>query len=109
MAGPTGKNYLKKCNIKTIEYKTPENLYADLQKGKLDAVVGDAPIVQYFVAHKGVGRFKLAGDVFKPEKYGVLFPAHSYMRERVNRAIIYLQETGEYKKILDKYFGSKNK
>ena len=104
-AGPIAKNFLEDKGISiTKEYKELKNLLSDLETGKLDAIVQDAPILQYYASHQGAGKVLLAGEVFKPEKYGILFPQNSPLREKVDRALIELYENGTYAKLLKKYF-----
>ena len=107
MAGPTVRDYLAQFHIPVHEYKTPQALYNALKNGELDAVVGDAPIIQYYATHDGKNDFKLVGEVFKPEKYGILLPEGSRLKERIDQALISIQEDGTYQKILNKYFGTR--
>jgi polar amino acid transport system substrate-binding protein len=104
-AGPTARNFLegKGINI-SKEYKNLKNLLDDLETGKIDAVVQDAPILQYYASHQGAGKVLLAGEVFKSEKYGILFPQSSPLKESVDHALIELYEDGTYSEILKKYF-----
>ena len=107
-AGPTARSFLenKGINIEK-EYKSFKNLLNDLETGKLDAIVQDAPILQYYASHQGSGKVLLAGKVFKPEKYGILFPQNSPLKENVDHALIELYEDGTYAEILKKYFEAK--
>lgn len=106
--GPTARNYLEKHGVKvTKEYAVLEDLLADLEAGKLDAIVQDAPILRYYASHEGKGKVVLAGRIFKPEKYGILFPDRSTLRERVNQILIEIYEDGTHKRISEKYFGEK--
>lgn len=104
-AGPTARNFLAKKGI-TVEkeYDDLTSLLNDLEKGKLDAIVQDAPILQYYASHEGAGKVVLAGKVFKPEKYGILFPQNSTLKEKVDQILIGLFEDGTYATLLKKYF-----
>ena len=106
--GPTARDYLANKGVKVYkEYDDLEALLADLKNGELDAVVQDAPILQYYAAHDGKGKVSLAGDIFKPENYAILFPQHSPLREDVNRVLLSIYEDGTHRRLLEKYFGSK--
>jgi len=103
--GPIARNFLAKEGITvTKEYDSLATLLNDLETGKLDAVVQDAPILQYYASHKGAGKVVLAGEVFKPEKYGILFPQNSPLKESVDQVLIGLFEDGTYTTLLRKYF-----
>ncbi len=105
--GPIARNFLAKNGVAVEkEYKNLSTLLNDLETGKLDAVVQDAPILQYYASHGGAGKVVLAGGVFKPEKYGILFPQNSTLKEKVDQILIGLYEDGTYATLLKKYFGS---
>jgi len=107
---PTARNFLAKEGIKIERvYVNLDDLLSDLESGKLDAVVQDAPILQYYASHDGAGKVLLAGKVFKPEKYGILFPQNSELKEKVDRILIALYEDGTYAGLLEKYFGAHSK
>jgi polar amino acid transport system substrate-binding protein len=108
MEGPTVRGYLGTFGIKPVEYKAKDELYKDLTDGTLDAIVGDAPILQYYAQHEGAGGVVMAGEVFKPEKYGAIFPQTprgKVLKEQFDRALIEMQEDGDYKELYNKYFG----
>jgi polar amino acid transport system substrate-binding protein len=106
-AGPTARNFLAKQGVAVEkEYENLATLLNDLETGKLDAVVQDAPILQYYASHDGAGKVVLAGEVFKPEKYGILFPQGSALKEKVDQILIRLYEDGTYATLLKKYFES---
>ena len=104
MDSPTVINYLDKLGISTEIFGHYDELYAALIAGELDAAVGDEPIIRYFALQKGRGRVILAGHLFKPEKYGALFPKGSDLKESFDRALIEIQEDGTYKTLYNKYF-----
>ena len=97
-------NYLDQMGVSTQSYGHYDELYAALIAGDLDAAVGDEPIIRYFALQKGRGRVLLAGNLFKPEKYGALFPNDSGLKEGFDRALIEIQEDGTYKTLYNKYF-----
>jgi len=70
-------------------------------------VVFDAPVLQYFVAHEGKGRFRTVGDIFKKEYYGIVFMPNSPYRKPIERALLALKEDGSYQEIYDKWFSAK--
>ena len=107
MKSPVVSAYLDSFGISTTSFTQYDDLYAALLNGDLDAAVGDEPIVRYYTLNKGKGRVVLAGHLFKPEKYGALFPKNSELKEIFDRALIEIQEDGTYQKIYDKYFGER--
>jgi polar amino acid transport system substrate-binding protein len=45
------------------------------------------------------------GPVFRKESYGIVFPANSRHRKRVNEALLTLKEKGTYEELYKKWFG----
>ncbi|MCD5390021.1 MAG: transporter substrate-binding domain-containing protein [Candidatus Pacebacteria bacterium] len=104
-AGPTARDFLENNNISVYrEYDLLGELIKDLENGTLDAVVQDAPILQYYAGHEGQGKVQVVGEIFKPEKYGILFPEGSDLKESVDQTLIEMKEDGTYQDIFEKYF-----
>ena len=83
-----------------------EDCYAGLRNHTFEAVVFDAPVLSYYVAHDGAGIAELAGPIFKDEDYGILFPVGSDLGEQVDQALLSVQEDGEYDLLMQKWFGA---
>lgn len=90
---------LKLKDIKTTD--DIEQAYTWLQEGRGDAIVYDAPVLQYYAENKGKGTFVTVGSVFHPEYYGIALPKDSPWRESFNRAILSISEAGELDKLRD--------
>ncbi len=101
----TAEEFLNNTGVLTIGYNNFDNLKKDLLSGKLDAVVQDAPVLNFYANHEGKGKVLVVGEMFKPEKYGILLPEGSALKEIIDRTLIKMQEDGTYKKIKEKYFG----
>jgi polar amino acid transport system substrate-binding protein len=104
--GSTSSQFLTTQSINHKTFDTLDALFEAIEGGELDAVVHDAPLLAYYVKTRGQGKFRIAGRVFNPEKYGFLFPQRSKKRERFDQGLLKLRETGEYSKIQSKWFGS---
>jgi len=82
-----------------------DDCYTGLKKGDFEAVVGDAPLLQYFVAHGGAGVAELAGPVFHHEDYGIAFPLGSDLRKQADDALLSIRENGDFDLIKHKWLG----
>lgn len=105
--GTTSHTYIKN-NIPEAKLYTYESIvqaYQDLQAGRLDAVMYDAPNVKYYIKTKAEGEIKTVGDILQGENYGVAFPEGSELVDDVNQALATLKENGTYEKIYKKWFG----
>jgi polar amino acid transport system substrate-binding protein len=77
-----------------------------LDSGEVDAVVYDAPVLQYYASHEGRGNVAVVGNVFHGESYGFALTEQGNLREPVDRAMLALRESGVYYRIHRKWFGN---
>ena len=87
------------------DYSTQQATLEALATNEVDAIVYDAPVLQYFVSHDGEGRYKLVGEVFQELNYGIALQQDSPYREAVNAALLKLYESGRYQEIYQEWFG----
>lgn len=98
-------NFLKAQRVDTIGFTQISEALAALQADRLDAVVFDAPVLNYYAAREGRGKVIIVGAVLKPESYGILFADDSPTRKAVNQSLLRLKENGEHEAIRRKWFG----
>ncbi|MBP0000958.1 MAG: glycine betaine/L-proline ABC transporter substrate-binding protein ProX [Cyanobacteria bacterium SID2] len=102
----TAAQYLANTNAISIEYPTATELYEALLSQQIDAVVGDAPALQYYANHDGKGQVKVVGSVFKREAYGFAFPEGSPYLTSIEITLLELMEDGTYDKLHARWFGN---
>ena len=102
----TAAEYLAVQGLTTVKLADIEKAYYLLEAGEVDAVVFDAPVLQHYALKKGKGRVKVVGLVFQQQNYGIALQVDSPLREAINIALLKLVESGVYKEIHDKWFGS---
>jgi ABC-type amino acid transport substrate-binding protein len=71
----------------------------------VEAVVSEAPTLLYYANREGKGRLEVVGKVFEPQGYGLALPQGSRLREKLNLAVLGLQQSSEFKNIRLKWFG----
>jgi ABC-type amino acid transport substrate-binding protein len=98
-------DYLSQMGLSVQKHLTEEEAFHALESGKVDAVVYDAPVLQHYAAHEGRGKVHVVGLVFWEQNYGIALPPESPLREPINRALLRLIETGQYRDIHEKWFG----
>lgn len=103
-AGSTASAFLAGRDIGHETFVDYISLIAAFEDGELDAVFFDAPLLAYYVATDGGGTARLIDRVFQPEDYGIALPQGSDLRERVNLALLDVQETGAYEALYWKWF-----
>ena len=106
VANTTSPAALSKLGVQFTAVPKIDDCYTGLTDRTFDAVVYDAPVLQYYVANKGSGVAALAGPVFKSEDYGVVFPIGSQLRREFDDALLAIQEDGEFDRLKQKWFGT---
>ncbi len=116
------KNDLRGKRVATVEHTIAvgvlENLHASvvpcsiitdayekLDRGDIDAVVFDAPVLLYYANNAGKGKVTVVGGLFAKNDYAFAITQNSELREQINRAILELYDNGEYQHIYKKWFG----
>lgn len=107
--GSTASLYLDSRDISHTRFGSFDALIRAFEAGALDAVVFDGPILAYYTQQTGSQYGHLLPVVFRPEDYGIALPAGSELREPINVALLELTESGEYRRIARKWFGTSEK
>jgi len=76
-------------------------------KGKAEAVVFDAPVLAYKIQNTPQCPVHLVGPVFKHQDYGIAVPPGSPLREKINRSLLAIGESGRLADLNKKWFGEK--
>jgi polar amino acid transport system substrate-binding protein len=105
--GSTAAAILEELKATVQEVARIEDAFQALDDKQVDAVVFDAPVLQYYAANAGKGRVQMVGPLFHKEDYGIVFQPNSPLRKRVNNALLELREDGTYQKLYDKWFLAK--
>ncbi|GGR11955.1 ABC transporter substrate-binding protein [Deinococcus ruber] len=79
---------------------------ADVQSGRVDALIGDAPTV-ISLKKRLPGQFDQAGTALVAEDYGMVFTKGSDLAAAANKTLARLKSSGEYQKLLDKWIVQK--
>ena len=75
-----------------------------LARGEVQAVVFDAPTLQYWAAKEGSAGMQVVGPIFRPEKYGIAVAEGSALRKPINETLLGLYEDGTYEKLYAAWF-----
>jgi ABC-type amino acid transport substrate-binding protein len=62
----------------------------------------DKPILEYYISKNN--NLNLVWKIYKKEKYWILFPEDSPLKEKINLILLELKANWKYEKIYNKYF-----
>jgi lysine-arginine-ornithine-binding protein len=97
----------KKEGVEVAKYNSIDLALLDLRNRRIDAVVGDAPVLKYMIlGRKSFPELKTVGRRFTDEKFGIaIAQGNEDLRDAINAALKKIKETGEYNQIHEKWFG----
>lgn len=105
VANTTAASFLRSMGVDATAMPNIEDSYHALVEDGYDAVVYDAPVLRYFVAHQGDGAVLMAGPVFQEDNYGFVFRIGSHLRKPVDQTLLAMREDGSFGMIEEKWFG----
>lgn len=106
--GTTSEPVLKNLGAVIVPVVKIEEAFEKLEKNEVEAVVFDAPILEYYALNDGFGKVEVIGELFDKQDYGFVLQEGSPLREKINRAILTIQENGLYDTLYKKWFGERD-
>ncbi|PYF97273.1 glutamine transport system substrate-binding protein [Georgenia satyanarayanai] len=107
--GSTSAAYIEE-NIEGATANTYEQLdqmYLSVEGGGSDAVLYDAPNVEYYILTTGEDSLKVVGDLLEAQDYGIaVAQGNDELLAAMNEALAGMIEDGTYAEIFEKWFGS---
>lgn len=102
----TAADYLRRINADVRVFPSTDKMFQALIDSEIDAVVLDAPVLDYYATHQGRGRVTRVGSEFDKNDLGFVVALGSPLRKRVSNQLLALHEDGTYQRIYAKWFGS---
>ncbi|MGO2152174.1 MAG: transporter substrate-binding domain-containing protein [Microbacterium gubbeenense] len=106
--GSTSADYIK-ANIEGATANTYEQLdqaYLSVEGGGSDAVLYDAPNVEYYILTAGEGKLKTVGELIEAQDYGIaVSQGNEELVTAMNEALAEMIDDGAYTEIYSEWFG----
>jgi ABC-type amino acid transport substrate-binding protein len=93
------------AGARVIQYETATEAYAALHERLVEAVVYDVPSLRYQSQQPGNERLAVVGAAFRPQQLAIAVAEDSPLREKLNRALLRLEENGRLSEIRTHWFG----
>lgn len=100
-----GPKYCDRRVLHCTKYKDGAAAVEALKKGEVDAVVHEAPLLQYAAKTVGDGKVTVLEGTFDNHGYGFGLKQGSPLREDINRTLLTVVATDEWNQILARYLG----
>ena len=102
--GTVAASYLSEQGFQYVEVASAEEGCDLVLNGDVQAMVFDAPTLQYLATKRGNGVLRVVGPIFAAQKYGIAIPDGSPLRKRINRALLEMYDDGRYRALYNKWF-----
>jgi polar amino acid transport system substrate-binding protein len=103
---PTTMDYLDRAHIAHLDFATLKDALQALADAKLDAVVGDKPILAWQIHEAFPTELQMLDLRLDPARYAIALPLDSALRQPVNIALIEVLRTSWWQERLGRYVGS---
>jgi len=104
VTGTVAGDYLAQRGLPFVSVNYGPDAIRMLTEGEVQAVVFDAPTLQYWAAKQGQGVVRVVGPLFRQEKYAIAVAEGSELRKQINEALLKIYEDGTYEKIYARWF-----
>jgi len=102
--GTVAADYLTERGLPYVNVSNAADGFRMITQGTVDAIVYDAPTLQYWAAKLGTGELAVVGPIFRPERYGIAVANGSPLRKSINEVLLAMYEDGTYERIYGKWF-----
>jgi len=102
--GTLAEDYLRQRGLPFTAIPSGPDGIRMLVEGEVQAVVFDAPTLEYWAARQGNGAVDVVGPIFRPEKFGIAVAMGSPLRKQINEALLEIYEDGTYDGLSGKWF-----
>lgn len=104
-AGSVAEEFMHEQLISARAYPGMDEAVQALLHGHIDAIVGDAPVLQYYLHVNPDKPLLVVGRIFHPDKYAFGLNHQSPLTRPLSVEVIGAQESGEVRRLREKYFG----
>ena len=102
MEATAAERFLRIKGVEPATYPSPTEAYAELALGRIDAVLLDLPMAVFYAKKNPQLRF--IGAPVEPGEYAIaVAPSQPELLEKLNTALIGMIDSGELRKILEKW------
>jgi ABC-type amino acid transport substrate-binding protein len=99
----TSAQYLREQRLTFRSVETIDEAYELLENETVEALVYDAPVLQYHAATSQNSSLQLVGSPFQAEFYGIALADNSPYKETLNKALLELRVNGTFAELIAKW------
>ena len=103
--GSVSEDYARENGLRVRQFDHIENAVAALLEGRIAAIIGDAPVLEYYAHTNPQQPVTVVGPIFAPDKYAFGLTLQSEMRRPLTVELIGAHESGLIEEMRIRYFG----
>ena len=108
-AGSVAEAFAESSRFDFRSYQNIDIAAKALAAGQIDAIIGDAPVLEYFAHNNASARFTVVGPIFEPDKYAFALPRGSDYTLPITIELLDAIESDYLNKLDQAYFGASGK
>jgi ABC-type amino acid transport substrate-binding protein len=103
--GSVAEEYAQRSALASHSFRNVDEAVEALLDGEVVAIVGDAPVLEYYAHSHPERPVTVVGRIFEPDKYGFGMALRSGLTKRVTVELLGNHESGRVQNLRAKYFG----
>jgi ABC-type amino acid transport substrate-binding protein len=103
--GSVSEEFARNSGFDLRSFPNIDEAVAALLDGDIAAIVGDAPVLEYYAHTHPERRFDVIGGIFEPDKYGFGLTRNSPLRRGLTVELLGAHERGVVEDLRTEYFG----
>ncbi|WP_374786296.1 substrate-binding periplasmic protein, partial [Paenochrobactrum gallinarii] len=104
--GSVSEVYAKQHNMKSQKFEHIEQAVEALLNGNIGAIIGDAPVLEYYAHTNSYKPISVIGPLFEPDKYAFGLTHGSKLTRPLTIELVGTQESGDLEVMRARYFGN---
>lgn len=104
--GSVSEEYARHAGLSTRPFEHIDEAVQALLSGQIDAIVGDAPVLEYYAHSNPQHPVNVVGPIFAPDKYAFGLTRQSEITRALTVELIGAHESGLIEDIRTRYFGN---
>lgn len=105
--GSIMEEYAKQTGLDAHPYHNIDEAVDGLIGGEVDALIGDAPVLEYYTYTHQDQDVMVTGVIFEPDKNAFAMPLGSKLRRPISLELISMHRSGLTEELRTKYFGER--
>ncbi|WP_244423596.1 transporter substrate-binding domain-containing protein [Nitratireductor pacificus] len=103
--GSVSEDYARQAGFNIRRFDHIAEAAEALIDGRIDAIIGDAPVLEYYAHTTPQHPLIVVGPIFAPDKYAFALPRQSELTRQLSVELIGAHESGVIEEFRTRYFG----